>query len=109
MTTRNSKKVVSQQPSVSNQLYLIKSDSFGCNGCNAVAEPEAEYASADAQRLQDKMEEHLARYHYHQLSLLALANNETYKNHDDWEYGAYLAGRDLQKQGEALIEALSKV
>jgi hypothetical protein len=76
-------------------------------------EPEGEYStthdknSLNLHSLRDQLEAHLARYHFHQLSLLAIAHSEHYTDNSEWEFGAYLTGQELQQQGEKLIKQLS--
>jgi|GEM_PF-7126192 len=54
----------------------------------------------------DQLEQHLARYHFHHLSLMAMGKEE-YDN-SDWEFGAHLAGRSLQEESELLMTTLSQ-
>ena len=104
MTTQHDKTSAHLQPTVFNPLYMISNNSPAFS----VKEPDAEYDANDLQTLRDKLEEHLARYHFHQQSLLAIATSEDYQNSENWEFGAYLVGRDLQQQSDALMKALSQ-
>ena len=120
MTTHNDKTAL--HPSANNfALYAINSHTD-----YSINEPDAEYSantdsalntdttpdntSQDTIGLRDQLEAHLARYHFHHLSLMALACSEDGSEgcSDSWEFGAYLAGRDLQQESERLLEALSE-
>ncbi len=105
MTTRNNKTALSHSandfmfyPLTSHQNHYF------------IQEPEGEYSAQassipDSTTLCDRLENHLARYHFHHLSLMALACGEEDSN--SWEFGAYLTGRALQQESELLISELS--
>ena len=78
---------------------------------HSVREPSAEYTSTAQQlnTLRNQLEQHFDRYHFHQLSLLALSSHDDYKDDDHWYMGAYLAGRSLNQLSEHLAEQLSQI
>ena len=99
----NYKTAVLQQPGALNGLYLVNNSSQG----RSMNEPGAEYTVSRRQKFRDELEEYLFRCHFHQLSLLAMVSHEAYRAEDDWEFGAYLAGLDLKRQGKAFVQSLS--
>lgn len=111
MTTHNDKTALPQSANTFT-LYPISSHPFH----HSIKEPEGEYdanasttASAipNVATLRDRLEEHLARYHFHHLSLMSIGRSEDCS--DNWEFGAYLTGRALQQESELLMTELSQL
>ena len=85
--------------SVSSKAYPLR----------AVRSPQAEYETEFMEKdWQDRLEDHMAIYHYHQTALLELARSEFVADSAAWEYGAYLLGEKLQRQSEILLKQRPK-
>ena len=111
MTIHNDKSALPLSPNHLPTLYPITYNNHHQHHAhNNLREPDSEYTvNPNFTDLRDKLEQHLAHYHFHQLSLLALSSHDDYKDNDDWHFGAYLAGRSLQQISDQLMEQLSQV
>ena len=117
MTTYNDKTALAQSPTTFHFLYPVANDAY-YDAKQAIKEPDAEYSvntspaqcsvttPAPIATLCDQLEQHLARYHFHHLSLMAMGKEEHDSN--DWEFGAHLTGLALQEESESLMTALSQ-